>query len=164
MARTGRPSKYDKDRHPELAHWMAKSGLTDEEIAEEFGIHPATLYRWMIRHEEFREAIKDAKATPDLLVEQSLYQRAIGYEYTETRTYGKVRTVEGKQEVIAEKMETIRKQVAPDVTAQIFWLCNRDREKWQRNPDVMILPADEAAPIIIHRNGNRKNKDEDESD
>jgi len=99
-----------------------------------------------------------------LLVEQSLYQRAIGYEYTETRTYGKVRTVEGKQEVIAEKMETIRKQVAPDVTAQIFWLCNRDREKWQRNPDVMILPADEAAPIIIHRNGNRKNKDEDESD
>lgn len=54
-----------------------------------------------------------------------MLKRALGYEYTETT-----------REYIPEldEMKTtkkVTKQVAPDTTAQIFWLKNRKPDKWR---------------------------------
>ena len=57
-------------------------------------------------------------------------KRAIGYEYEE---------VSEKYEsgMMTEKKIT-KKQVVPDVTAQIFWLKNRRPDKWKDKQDVEV--------------------------
>jgi transposase len=110
MAKVGRPSPYDSKLHPKLAFWLAQAGLTDEQIAEEIGIDGATLYRWKASKDEFREALKGGKATPDDEVEAALLRRAKGFKY-----------VEGSKEKVA----------LPDTTACIFWLKNRRPADWR---------------------------------
>ena len=118
----GRPTKYRKAL-VDLAFWMARAGMTDVEIAEEIGIHEATLYRWKEKYPEFCEAIKKGKEDPDDRVEQSLFKRAMGYEYEEA----KVVAVDGR----VSRVEKTKRHIASDVTACIFWLKNRRPEKWR---------------------------------
>ena len=104
----------------------ARDGLTDEQIAKNVGINPATLYEWKNRFTEIAEALKRGKEVVDIEVENALLKRALGYEYTETKT----------EEYIADGVPVKRvtktiKEVAPDTTAQIFWLKNRKRECWR---------------------------------
>ena len=60
----------------------------------------------------------EGKGVSDAKVVRSLYQRATGYEYTETK-----KTVEYDKEgnIKPVKVEETKKFVPPDVTAQIFW-------------------------------------------
>ena len=62
---------------------------------------------------------------------RSLYERATGYEYEEEK-----RIVEYDKDgnVKPVKIEKTKKHVPPDVTAQIFWLKNRQRDRWQDRP------------------------------
>ena len=55
----------------------------------------------------------------DYQVENALLKRALGYQYDEI-TYED-----------GEKIKRVTKQVAPDTTAQIFWLKNRRPSKWK---------------------------------
>jgi len=151
----GRPSKYREDHHPLVAHWMARCGLTDEQMAEGLGIGTATFYRWLQRHDEFRESIKDGKDIPDDQVETELLRRALGYDTEETRTYG---AVDQSGTAHIERIVNVKKHVAADITAAIFWLCNRRRDKWRRNPD-MVLSAEEGVPIVIHRQPKKEKVD-----
>ena len=110
MAKVGRPSLYDTEYHPKLGYWLAQAGLTDEQIAEEIGIHVSTLYEWRKAHPEFAESLKDGKTTPDDEVEAALLRRAKGFKY-----------YEGSKEKVA----------LPDTTACIFWLKNRRSADWR---------------------------------
>jgi hypothetical protein len=56
-------------------------------------------------------------------VSQKLYHRAIGYEHIETITAA-------YQGQITDKLDVI-KHYAPDPTAAIFWLKNRQPDKWR---------------------------------
>ena len=127
MAKTGRPSLYDAKHHPKLGFWLAQAGLTDEQIAEEIGIDPATLYRWKKSKTAFREALKDGKVTPDDEVEAALLRRAKGFKYVE----------QGKERV-----------ALPDTTACIFWLKNRRPGEWRdkREHDVT---GNVKGPLIV---------------
>lgn len=125
-----RPSKYDPKLHPLLARWMARSGLIDEEIARELGIAPSTLYRWKALYPEFSEALKQGKNVVDAQVEESLLKRALGYEYEEVKM---IMTDDGKR---TRRVEKTIKQVLPDVTAQIFWLKNRQPARWRDSHEI----------------------------
>ena len=72
------------------------------------------------------------KEVADARVESALYKRAIGYEYTET---SKEVGLDGV------KIKTTVKQVAPDVTAQIYWLNNRRPDRWRNKQDISIEGA-----------------------
>ena len=51
------------------------------------------------------------------------------------------------------------KQHAPNVSACIHWLCNRQREKWQKNVDSSIsVPEDQSFNITITRADNHGQK------
>jgi len=109
-----------------------------EELAEALGVCPRTVETWRKRHPEFLQALKEGRAAANARVEESLYQRAIGYTHTEERivTEARERPGSGKskgdaQQTKVVRKETITKTVAPDVTAQIFWLCNRGRGRWR---------------------------------
>lgn len=119
MAR-GRPQTYDPDRHPIWAEGLAKLGKIEDDIAAAMGIHVSTLRDWKKKFPEFSVALKIGKSEADTQVENSLFKRAMGYEYEETKTVND-----------GERVEKTIKQVAPDVTAQIFWLKNRKPEEWR---------------------------------
>lgn len=105
----------------------ARDGLTDEQIAQNVRISRETLYAWKKKYPDISDALKRGKEVVDRQVENALLKRALGYEYEEVKEkfeYGR----------ITERTVT-KKEVIPDVTAQIFWLKNRKPEKWRDKPD-----------------------------
>lgn len=121
----GRPSKYKPEVHIPVAKAMARMGAIDEEVAAEIGIDIATLYRWKRSHPEFCEALKIGKEVADARVVDSLYKRAIGYEYEEVHNCLQD-SVDGEE----TKHKVIKKHMPPDVTACIYWTKNR-MDEWQ---------------------------------
>lgn len=125
--------KYQEWLEPEgllkIEGW-ARDGLTDEQIAEKMGIGYSTLQTWKTKYQDIQDSLKKGKEVVDRQVENALLQRALGYEYTETT-----------REYIPELGEMhvtkkVTKQVAPDTTAQIFWLKNRKPQEWRDKRDV----------------------------
>lgn len=105
----GRPTLYEP-QFCRIAAKLCSQGAINTDIAEAFGVDEATLYRWLEKHPEFREAISNAKDSKDSHVEQCLYERATG---------------------VKVKGETGIYEVLPEITAIKFWLINRRREQWR---------------------------------
>lgn len=93
------------------------------------GISTSTLYNWKNDHLEILEALKKGKEVVDILVENALLKRALGYSYKETTRELFVDKKTGKEEMKITKV--VEKEVIPDTTAQIFWLKNRKPEEWR---------------------------------
>lgn len=134
--RAGRKGKYHeyltKDGQTKLEGW-ARSGLTDEQIAKNIGVHKATLYDWKNKYPEIDEALKRGKEVVDFEVENALLKRAKGYEYEEVRI---IQETDGNG-VVKKRQEKTMKHVPPDSTAIIYWLKNRLPDVWRRvNTDV----------------------------
>jgi transposase-like protein len=107
----------------------ARDGLTDDQIAQNIGIRRETLYDWKKKYPNFSNALKKGKEVVDRQVENALLKRALGYSYDEVtheRQYNKE-----KDEIELVPVKVVTKQVAPDTTAQIFWLKNRRPDKWR---------------------------------
>ena len=104
-----------------LQAW-ARDGLTDEQISEKMDIVKSTLYEWKKKFPDISEALKKGKEVVDIQVENALLKRALGFTYDEV-TYE-----------FGEEIKRVRKMVAPNVTAQIFWLKNRMPDKYRDNP------------------------------
>lgn len=124
----GSKGKYERwltDEGLELVTGWARRGLTDEQIAHNCGITAKTLYEWKKKFSKFCEALKNGKEVADIQVENALYKRAVGYQYQE-------KTVEESEN--GTKVKFVTKEIAPDVTAQIFWLKNRRPESWRDRP------------------------------
>ena len=118
--------KYEYWLTPEglikLEGW-ARDGLTDEQIAKNMKISPATLYNWKKDHLEILESLKKGKEVVDYEVENALLKRALGYTI--------------KEETLTKDGELVEveKEVPGDVTAQIFWLKNRKPDVWRDKPE-----------------------------
>lgn len=117
----------DKDNLILLNAW-ARNGLTDEQIAHNMGIAVSTLYDWKKKHIEISESLKDGKEVVDVLVENALLKRALGYEYVEMK--------EKHECGVLTETTTTKKFIPPDTTAQIFWLKNRKPEDWRDKREV----------------------------
>jgi hypothetical protein len=118
-------------------------GLTDEQIAYNVGISRSTLNSWKDKYSDISDTLKRGKEVIDRQVENALLKRALGYEYTETT-----------REYIPEldEMKTtkkVTKQVAPDTTAQIFWLKNRKPDKWRDKREVEDRSAVDKLDMIL---------------
>lgn len=113
----GKIGKYVEWLEPDnlllLAGW-ARNGLTVEQIAHNIGIKASTLWEWKKKFPKIGEALKKNKELADREVENALYKCAIGY----TDEKGKVHE--------------------PNITAQIFWLKNRDSLHWRDKNDLEI--------------------------
>jgi len=123
----GRPTKYNKEYHSNIIYWMAKTGLTDKQMAGELGITEKTLNNWKNAHEEFLLSLKRGKEEPDSKVEDALYQRALGYSHPEDKIFN--------QNGVPLVVPTI-KHYPPDPTAIIFWLKNRRPDKWRDKQEI----------------------------
>ena len=123
-----------------ISAW-ARDGLTMEQISKNMDISPTTLYDWRNKQSKIADALKRSRELADIEVENALYKRAIGYDYEEE-------TVEDGPK--GKKIIHTKKCVAPDVTAQIFWLKNRKPAVWRdRKNEVEADESGETGAIEI---------------
>jgi hypothetical protein len=146
----GRPTKYDPKIHPQLVMWMCRAGSTMQQIADELGVTLSTVNLWQAKHKEFSDAIREyGRPYADWMVQEALFKRALGYDYTETykterpritkkkvQKNSKTQTTTTEEEVIDStlvivKRDTAIRHMAADVKAIIFWLKNRKPDQWR---------------------------------
>ena len=127
--KTGRKSSY-QDAFANQALKLALLGAKDEELADFFGVDVSTINRWKKKYPEFCESLKKGKDIADSNVASKLYNRAIGYDFEETHTVRKNGLVVGEKH--------IKKHQPADTTAAIFWLKNRQPEKWRDRKELQI--------------------------
>lgn len=122
-----RPTKY-RQEYNQQAYELCLLGYTDKELAEYFGVNPDTIYEWKNKFSEFSESIKKGKAPADANVSAAIYKRACGYSYEEVTQ----EDVNGTMKVT----KIVTKEVTPDATSAIFWLKNRQPEKWRDKKEI----------------------------
>ena len=104
----GRPTKY-KDEYAEQAYKLALLGATDKQMCEYFEVDERSFNNWKLKHFEFFQSLKKGKEIADFEVVKSLYKKACGDDKT-----------------------------PPDTIACIFWLKNRQPDKWRDKQDMNI--------------------------
>lgn len=135
-------SKYKED-FPVLVEMYCREGLVEADVAKKLGVSVSTFEQYKLQYPEFLEAIKRGKAPIDFEVENSLLKRALGYTFTEKKR--EIENLDGGVISVKSTVETI-KEVLPDVTAQIFWLKNRNPKRW-RDVKGVELTGKDGGPI-----------------
>ena len=120
----------------ELVRKLAEDGYSLEEIAIRTGITPEELELWRHRHKKLRDALELGRREADYSVIEALYKRAVGYNVLTKKTHKLKRIdfdpVTGKKIREYEELATADDEdyVPPDLRASIFWLKNRQPERW----------------------------------
>lgn len=131
MSKEGRPTKYDP-KYNDQVYKLALLGATDKELADFFEVTESTLNLWKLKHPDFSESLKKGKVQADAQVGARLFERALGFEHDSEEI--KVVSM-GKEGSVVERVP-IRKVYPPDTTAAIFWLKNRQSDKWRDKQEV----------------------------
>ena len=121
----GRPSQY-REEFNEQARKLCMLGATDKQLADFFGVSEQTVNTWKTVYPAFLESLKAGKMLADAEVAHSLYQRAVGYSHPQDD----IKVVEG--EIV---ITPTTKHYPPDATSMIFWLKNRQPERWRAQPE-----------------------------
>jgi len=127
----GRPMVYEAEAHCARAYKLALLGLTDAEIAEQFGVDVSTFNRWKAQHPELKEALNDGKTPFDAEVAAAMGKRALGYEHPAVKIF---MPQGAKEPVYAPYME----HIPGDVGAQKSWLFNRQGMRWKDRQQVEV--------------------------
>ena len=153
----GRPSKYDP-KFNNIVYQLSLLGATDKELANALSVCEKTINNWKESESEFLQSIKKGKEIADAEVAESLYKRAIGYEYDEVSEETR------KGQVISKKVTT--KKMPADVAAINIWLKNRrgkikdnEGQRWADKQEVDHTTKGESlnkitAIEVIHSNEN----------
>lgn len=182
--------KYESHVEPKLLliEAWARDGTIDEDIAKKLGIAYSTFKLYKDKHSALSAALKRGKEVADIEVENALFKRATGYEFTEKKyvsvemsddeytiqqqiavnkyklehpeaTMIELRAVElGVSKYKMVLVEERTKEVSPDVTAQIFWLKNRKPEQWRDKQVTEHTGAGGGALQVIFDQGMTKNE------
>lgn len=126
--KVGRPKALQDIDLKELTK-LCMLGLTGQQLADFYEVDESTIYAAKKRDDEFSKAIKRGREVADYKVGEALYQRAVGYEHE---------AIDIKQNS-GEIIETpYIKHYAPDTTAAIFWLKNRQKEHWRDTKNIDV--------------------------
>lgn len=120
----GRPKKFREEFVDQVEKICSIFGADDKKISEFFKVAESTLNNWKKNYPEFLESLKKGKEKFDTEnVEVSLLQRALGYKHEEIKFFAH----EGK----VTDQRIITRHYPPDTTACIFYLKNRNKERWK---------------------------------
>lgn len=149
-----RPSKIKKI-DLSLVEYLGEEGYTDKQLADIFCVDERTINNWKKAYPLFFQSIKKGKMLADAKVEASLFQRATGYSHPAV----KIMPVDG--EVV--EVPYI-KHYPPDGVSCMFWLKNRQPDKWRDKREVGVsdteIPDDEIVwrykKLQVHASKNKK--------
>lgn len=119
-----------------LVEGWARDGLTDEQIWNKLGISKDTFYSYKNKYSDFSDSLKRGKEIVDTEVENALLQKALGSKETLKKPVKLKQIIysdAGKKLKEFEEIVMVEEEVliAPDTTAQIFWLKNRKPGVWR---------------------------------
>ena len=144
--RPGRPTGYRPEYVEQARKLCMVFAATDEDLAEYFDVSLATVARWKVAYPEFRDTLKGAKQEADADVAVSLYKMATGgYSHPDMH----ICVVDG-----AVVQTPMTRHYPPSVTAQIFWLKNRQSKHWRDKVEVQqevnhnVFPSAEVLDAI----------------
>ena len=160
-----RSSKFYTHVRPYIAkidRW-ARQGATEKEIAKNLGVSYSSFMSYLAKGKngeadfsEFSDTLARACADANNDVEAALYRLATGYTVPVKKPI-KVRRIEYDESgrKIREYEEVVlaleEKHVEPDVRAQMFWLTNRSRDRWEHRPISIRSPdtGEETGVVFI---------------
>jgi hypothetical protein len=125
MARKEKYSTYVKPYLDKIIEWISE-GENEYNIANKLGVHPDSFVEYKKKYSELSESIMAGKQNLLLTLRKSLYKKANGFEYIETRREVK------RGDQAYKKVTRIKKYVVPDTQALIFALTNLDSKNWKR--------------------------------
>lgn len=128
----GQSSTY-RPEYAEQARKLCLLGATDKELADFFEVTEQTINNWKKEQIEFFESIKKGKQLADADVAERLFKRACGYVAPDVD----IKVIDSQ--IVKTEIE---KHYPPDTTAAIFWLKNRQRDKWRDKQDHEITGKD----------------------
>lgn len=108
-----------------LKSWKGQ-GLSNAEVADYIGIRRQTLYSWMNKYPQIKQAIQEGQQRTVEYIENALMKKISGYKLQETKRY-KTTDKDGNE---VTRVEVIEKEVGPDTTAIIYALKVKDPERW----------------------------------
>ena len=144
----GRPTKWNKEIR-ESIKIMARKGFIDKEMCAVLHISEPTLTGWKKKYPEFFTSLNDWKHEANENVVRSLYERACGYEHPEDKIFCH------NGEIISER---VTKHYPPDATSIIFWLKNREPNKWRDKQEVEVSANENLMGLIAQRMNAKKNE------
>lgn len=121
MAGVSKYNDYIQGRLHEIEYLVA-AGSPENEVAKFLGISAKTFIKYKKEHKELNDAIKRGlrKAIPE--VRNALFRSAVGYTYTEKKTYKK-KTPQGD---VVDYIEITEKVAHPNPTSIAMYLRNHD--------------------------------------
>ena len=152
MSKAGRPiengySKWIEGKETIIAS-ACRNGATVDDLCRIIGCGKSVFHQMKKEFSEFSGLLKKNREVADLEVENALYKRAIGYEYTEEST-SEVVVKDGNG--ATTYVRKTKKQMPPDTTAQIFWLKNRQPKKW-RDKQIQEIEAGGFLSFLMQTN------------
>lgn len=126
-----RPTDYRPEFDNQAYVACKEGGFTDLKLSRLFGVSKSTINRWKHDHPTFWDSIRKGKDEFNVATaENCLLKRLKGFSYKET-----TKEVDGVTKEL-ETTKVVTKQVVPDTTALIFFLKNRDPERWRDKQEV----------------------------
>ena len=150
-----RPSYEPSEEHFQTAYLGARKGLSEKQIAEAIGISYRTFRRYK---EQYSPHVKKGRAESDdkncELVESSMLKACLGFDYEEPKT--EIKKLFDKKtgeelSTVEIKKTVIPKRVLANPTLIMFYLCNRNKARWQSiNKAMLDTGSDIAIPVVSH--------------
>ena len=144
----GRKTSY-RTEYDEQAFKLCLLGATDKQLADFFGVTEQAINIWKTKYPSFFESLKRGKQQADAEVAKSLYRNALGYEHQEEQVF--------VDRMGNEHIVTVTKRYAPNPTSCIFWLKNRQPERWRDQQGAGTFELPDGYEITIGR--DKTNKD-----
>jgi hypothetical protein len=113
----------------QACEYMARCGLTDDQMSEQLNIARDTLVQWRKKYPELDEATRRGKDEVDSQIEEALRQRALGYMADE---YSQELDSEGN---VVRSFRS-KKHVPSNPACTIFWLKNRRPRRWRERQEI----------------------------
>ena len=107
------------------AYQLALLGLTNQEIADVWGVSIKTIEYWIKTRTKFAQALKEGRNIANAKVVDALYKRAVGYSHPESKFF---KVGKGKKAYIKEIK--VMKHYPPDAGAALKILGIRQRKQW----------------------------------
>lgn len=122
----GRPPLY-RDEYAARATDLCLLGLTNEELADRFGVDLKSIERWLVDVPAFRGAVYAGREGADAEIARAMFSAARGYSHAEDDI--KVVALgnnQGSEIVITPTV----KHYPPNYNMANLWMLNRQKRRW----------------------------------
>lgn len=131
----------------EIVKNLLAEGKSQKRCCEILGVGSQTFDNWKRLDPIFADVVQEHCVSRSQKVGEAVYRRAMGYEYDEV-----TEIVEVDDGIEKRTVRTVRKIVLPDVSAQKFFLVNRDKDNWSSGDLGLGLKEGPAPSLSLNYN------------